>query len=109
MRPLAVESLILTGGQCLTAFGSSDHMFQNLLPIGFMHIKEQIYRRWLTQRCIKITYDTYLLGNEDVLDKYNIPVNFFIFIGLTGIFYLKGQMNQKIEIFFFCRFTFTKH
>ena len=46
MRPLAVESLILTGGQCLTAFGS--HQVQNLLPIGFMHIKEQIYRRWLT-------------------------------------------------------------
>ena len=28
MRPLAVESLILTGGQCLTAFGS--HVSQNL-------------------------------------------------------------------------------
>ena len=43
---LAVKSLILTGGQWV--WQHSDHMFQNLLPIGFMHIKEQIYRRWLT-------------------------------------------------------------
>ena len=45
MRPLAAESLILTGGQCFTTFGS--HV-SNLLPTGFMYIKEQLYRRWLT-------------------------------------------------------------
>ena len=39
MRPLAAESLVLTGGQCLTTFGS--HV-SNLLPTGFMYIKEQI-------------------------------------------------------------------
>ena len=50
MSPLAVESLILTGGQCLTAFGShvSKPQVQNLLPIGFTLTKEQNYRRWLT-------------------------------------------------------------
>ena len=70
MRPLAVESLILTGGQCLTAFEShfSKPRVQNLLPIGFTHTKEQIYRRWLTQRCIKTKYNTYLLGSEDILE-----------------------------------------
>ena len=73
MCPSAVESLILTGGQCLTAFGShvSKLQVQNLLPTGFIHIKEQIYRHWLTQRCIKTKYNTYLLGNEDVLDHRN--------------------------------------
>ena len=68
MRPLTVESLILAGGQCLTAFGSH---FSKLIT-NWIHA----YKRTNLPTLAYITmykdyYNTYLLGNEDVLDICN--------------------------------------
>ena len=68
MRPLAVESLILTGGQWLTAFRS--HVSE--LSTNWIHAHKRTNLPTLAHiRCIKTKYNTYLLGNEDVLDIYN--------------------------------------
>ena len=65
MRPLAVESLILTGGQCLTVFGS--HVSK--LTTTWIHAHKGTNLPTLAY--IKTKYNTYLLGNEDVLDIYD--------------------------------------
>ena len=70
MRPLAVESLILTGGQCLTAFKTPG----SKLTLNCIHAHKRTDLPTLahiTMYKVKTKYNTYLLGNEDVLDIYN--------------------------------------
>ena len=62
MRPLAVESLILTGGQCLTAFGSRFKTPGSKLTTNWIHAHKRTDLLTMAHiTMLKAKCNTYLL------------------------------------------------
>ena len=68
MSPLAVTSLILTGSQCLTAYGS--HVSKVTTDCG-IHAHKRTHLPTLAYKTMNKENNTYLLGTEDVSEIYN--------------------------------------